>query len=51
MKWMVAIGGLALLISVFAMATGQHDRACRDRGGWPTMIGGYPSCLPPGGKP
>lgn len=41
------VGLGALLVWSFDAAKVE----CRERGGWFTMVGGYPACLPPGGKP
>jgi uncharacterized membrane protein len=44
---------IALIVGLilFAVALRGSEDSCKARGGWFTMIGGYPSCLPPGGKP
>ena len=42
------IVGFAVLL---AFGNRELEKACEARGGWFTMIGGYPSCLPPGGRP
>ena len=37
---------------LFALAIRGSEDSCKERGGWFTMVGGYPACLPPpGGKP
>ena len=41
---------LGAVIAVMAFAAGGMERACNERGGWFTYVGGYPTCLPPGGK-
>jgi hypothetical protein len=45
---------VAFVVGLGALLVWSFDAAkveCRERGGWFTMVGGYPACLPPGGKP
>lgn len=51
--WILMLGFFALIVAVIVatvFAGHGFEKACIERGGWFTYIGGYPSCLPPGAK-